>query len=108
MTSPSSFVVDCVARSDGCGVEVLGVAGFEVELRMEKGSAAGLGGAANEDCMESGGCGVLVDEPECAGVKDEKALYPGIGVEVDDIWPRDVEFWVTEERRAGLVSVAQT
>ena len=77
------------------------MAGFEVEPRIEKGSAAGLGGAANADCMESGGCGVPVDEPEGADVKDEKALYPGGGVDVNDTWPRAVEFCVTEERRAG-------
>jgi hypothetical protein len=110
--SSSSLVVTCDASvDDGCRTEGLGVAGLEEEPRIEKGSEAGaLGGTVKAE--DRGGCGVLLDEPEGAELNDEKALYPGGGVEVDDTGPRALEFCVTEERSAGpgmsvLVSVGR-
>ncbi len=71
----------------------MGVDGFEVDPRMEKGSAAaGFGGAEKAEDMESGGWGVLLDEPEGAELKAEKELKPGGGVEVEAIGPRALEF----------------
>lgn len=78
------------------------MAGFDVVLRMEKGSEAGAGLGGAEKAEAAGSWGVLVDEPG-AGLKAEKALKPGGGVEVEPegIGPRAVEFWVIEERSAG-------
>lgn len=73
------------------------------ELRMAKGSAeaGALEGAANADCMDKGGCGVLEDDPEGAEPNAEKALNPGGGVEVDDDGPRAVLFCVIDDKSAG-------
>jgi hypothetical protein len=48
--SSSSFAISCDDEAaGGWGVAGFGVAGFELEPRMENGSAAGFGGAENAD-----------------------------------------------------------